>query len=78
MTRFADKRYLEGELGVELHRVGQATRQPAFHWLPELDADPEAPSDGVRLYVVADNGGGKRELRALFPSGSPQTIATEP
>jgi len=62
---------------VAQHRVAgaSAAKQGA---LPELDTDPDAPATGALVYCIADNGAGKREVRARFPTGSPQTIATEP
>lgn len=44
--------------------------------LPRIDAEPDAPTQGVRLFVVQN--GGKDELRARFPTGATQTISTEP
>lgn len=52
-------------------------KELAVRLLPEVDDDPPAPKAGVALYCIADNGSGKREARALFPTGSPIAIVTE-
>lgn len=46
--------------------------------LDEVAADPDAPSEGAYLYCIADNGAGKREIRARFPTGAVQVVKTEP
>ena len=50
----------------------------SFKDFPEIDADPPAPDKGMRMWVIADNGSGKRALRARFPTGAVQTLSTEP
>lgn len=44
----------------------------------EVQADLPAPTKGAVMYVIADNGAGKRALRVRFPTGAVQTISTEP
>ena len=66
---------------VHLDRVAGQLRAPQVpDALPfrELDADPDPPTTGALLYVIADNGGGKREARFLFPTGAAQVVSTEP
>lgn len=45
---------------------------------PEVGANPDAPQSGCTVFCIGDNGAGKRELRARFPTGAVQVIATEP
>lgn len=59
-----------------LTKIGSGYRLSRFLDLPLLDEEPDAPAEGVRLYTVLD--GGKTELRARFPTGASQTVATEP
>ena len=50
---------------------------PAYHEFTER-SDPSAPStNNVRLYAK-DNGAGKTQLVARFPTGAVQVLATEP
>ena len=66
---------------VHLDRVAGQLRAPQVpDALPlrPLATDPDPPTDGALLYVIADNGAGKVEARFLFPTGSPVAAATEP
>lgn len=66
---------------VHLNRVAGQLRAPQVpDALPfrELAADPDPPTSGALLYVIANNGLGKREARFLFPTGAPVAAATEP
>ena len=45
---------------------------------PEVSANLDAPSEGCSVFCIDDNGSGKRELRARFPTGAVQVLATEP
>jgi len=45
--------------------------------LPEI-SDPAAPASNSGALYVRDNGGGKSQIVARFPSGAVQVIATEP
>lgn len=44
----------------------------------EMGADPAAPGANKGRLFVKDNGGGKSQIVARFPSGAVQVIATEP
>lgn len=70
---------VSGSLPVErLKGTLPADQLPSSLPFPELDADPDAPAEGAVVYCINDNGFGKRELRARFPTGAVQPIATEP
>lgn len=58
-------------------KIDAGYRISQFIELPLLTAEPDAPSSGVRLFSI-QNGGGKVELRARFPTGATQVISTEP
>ena len=44
----------------------------------ELGADPAAPSTNHGYLFAKDNGSGKTQIVARFPTGATQVIATEP
>lgn len=52
--------------------------RPPLGQYAEVTTTPAAPAKGAIIYCVPDNGSGKRQLRALFPTGAAQVIATEP
>lgn len=66
----------------EVVRLIETHREPIpaldRYYLPELQANPAAPETGAVLYVIANNGAGKREARILFPTGAFQVVNTEP
>lgn len=77
LTRLINTRMRRFEsLFTGIVRIESGYRISRYLDLPVLDAAPDAPTDGARLFVVEV--GGKDTLQARFPTGAVQTIATEP
>ena len=61
---------------------GDDTVTKQFHLAKSLlcaeIVSPSAPAAQHGILFVKDNGAGKMQLTALFPSGAEQVIATEP
>lgn len=51
---------------------------PALRISEEHSTDPAAPGANSVILYLKDNGSGKTQLLALFSTGSPQVIATQP
>lgn len=49
-----------------------------FNYKNASGSDPAAPAANTGLLYLRDNGAGKRQLVARFPTGAVQVIATEP
>ena len=59
----------------DAYRQTQATEG----WeLREVVAAPSAPASNRAVLFARDNGSGKTQIAARFPSGAVQTVATEP
>jgi hypothetical protein len=52
-------------------------KAPAYFDFAEVTA-PDAPAANVGRLFVRDNGSGKTQLCARFPTGAIQVVATEP
>lgn len=50
----------------------------AYHELTEQASDPAAPGANAVRFFARDNGSGKTQICARFPTGAVQVIATEP
>jgi hypothetical protein len=57
---------------------GDATQGEAFIAAKECQSTPSAPAANHAKLFVRDNGAGKSQWVALFPSGAAQVIVTEP
>jgi hypothetical protein len=71
-------RIIGGTLNYAWYSEDGAMRIGDYVEMPERGSDPAAPaSNNARLYV-RDNGAGKTQLVARFPTGAVQVVATEP
>ena len=68
----------KGDLARFIATQQSPTPRPDRTFFPEIDTDPDAPETGALVWVISDNGSGKRELRCRFPTGAVQTLSTEP
>lgn len=77
----ADNRAVIGDGNVTDVYLGSETPSATLHpkvlELYEISDPAAAPANHARLYA-RDNGGGKTQIVAIFPSGAVQVIATEP
>lgn len=61
-----------------LNSSGSIALSTSAYFLFNEIADPAAPATNIGALYMRDNGGGKTQLVARFPTGAVQVIATEP
>jgi hypothetical protein len=64
--------------GVSLGRIGTEHDAMKIHFDSKVSANPTSPPAQTAILFHRDNGSGKGQLCATFPTGGPQCFATEP